>query len=151
VAVPDCDTCPQRIEIDGMRVCRFAGVPGNDERYLKGTCANPWTRCWACHRLVIYAPARLPEGAATRRRFPLRLPHDEDGCLHFHTCAARRTCRRCGAAIVVHPWPSTGRPHPFNMDGTSHFDTCPQADAFRRRPRSSTTKARRAQRGAVRA
>lgn len=38
-------------------------------------------------------------------------------------------CRSCGAPVV---WGELGhRPHPFNPDGTSHFATCPQADAWR--------------------
>ena len=36
----------------------------------------------------------------------------------------------CGAQIR---WGTMfGKRHPFNLDGTSHFDTCPEADGFRK-------------------
>ena len=53
-------------------------------------------------------------------------------------------CRSCGAPIV---WDTlAGRAHPFNEDGkTSHFSTCPQAEAWR--PKVAETKEPPAQRG----
>jgi hypothetical protein len=43
-------------------------------------------------------------------------------------------CRSCHASIVYRtaPW---GRPHPVNLDGGSHFGTCPKADEYRGRRR----------------
>lgn len=40
-------------------------------------------------------------------------------------------CRSCGATVL---WVDTrrGRKAPLNADGTSHFSSCPQADAWRR-------------------
>jgi ribosomal protein L37AE/L43A len=48
--------------------------------------------------------------------------------LHPHertTC-----CRSCHRTIVYRtaPW---GRPHPVNLQGGSHFGTCPAADQYR--------------------
>lgn len=42
------------------------------------------------------------------------------------------TCRSCGAVIA---WVKTknGKSAPMNLDGTSHFATCPNADAWRKR------------------
>jgi hypothetical protein len=41
-------------------------------------------------------------------------------------------CRSCRAAIV---WVTTrnGRLSPMNLDGSSHFGTCPQSEKWRRR------------------
>jgi hypothetical protein len=46
--------------------------------------------------------------------------------------AQASTCRGCEAPIywVVSP---KGRNVPVDEDGTCHFDTCPNADAFKRR------------------
>lgn len=43
-------------------------------------------------------------------------------------------CRSCKAEIV---WTITknGKKSPLNLDGTSHFGTCPDADRFRKSPR----------------
>ena len=39
-------------------------------------------------------------------------------------------CRSCGAPVR---WGLlAGKPHPWNADGTSHFTSCPQAEAWRR-------------------
>lgn len=40
-------------------------------------------------------------------------------------------CRTCGAEVAWCRTPA-GRPAPVNMDGVSHFATCPQADQHRR-------------------
>jgi hypothetical protein len=45
----------------------------------------------------------------------------------------RAECKGCGATIYWRPHPTTGRNHPFNPDGSSHFQTCPEADRFRKR------------------
>ena len=39
-------------------------------------------------------------------------------------------CRGCGAVIY---WGKTksGKPHPCDKDGSSHFSSCPEADKFR--------------------
>ncbi len=42
-------------------------------------------------------------------------------------------CRGCGQTMYWKDHPTTGTPHPFNADGTSHFGTCPEADKFRGR------------------
>lgn len=42
------------------------------------------------------------------------------------------TCRSCGAEIKCGKTPS-GKPCPFDLDGQSHFATCPQADGWRAR------------------
>ena len=41
-------------------------------------------------------------------------------------------CRGCGAAII---WGRTkkGKICPYNLDGTSHFGTCPKAGDFSRK------------------
>lgn len=44
-------------------------------------------------------------------------------------------CRSCGAVIFWDKHPKTGRPHPFNADGTSHFATCPNAKEWRGKKR----------------
>lgn len=44
-------------------------------------------------------------------------------------------CKGCGASIEWRPFPTTGKMHPFNPDGTSHFGTCPRAADFRRKKR----------------
>lgn len=36
----------------------------------------------------------------------------------------------------------TGRPHPFDLDGVSHFATCPDADAWRQRAQQKELAAR---------
>lgn len=41
------------------------------------------------------------------------------------------SCRGCAASIAWARTPA-GRSAPLNRDGTSHFATCPNADAFRR-------------------
>lgn len=41
-------------------------------------------------------------------------------------------CRSCKAQIAWAPLPKTGKPHPWNLDGTSHFSTCPDAARWRR-------------------
>lgn len=45
---------------------------------------------------------------------------------------APRECRSCGAPVL---WVETakGKHAPLNPDGTSHFSTCPQAVAWRKR------------------
>lgn len=46
-------------------------------------------------------------------------------------------CRSCGADIFWDKHPKTGRPHPYNADGTSHFATCPDAQRWRGKKRGS--------------
>ena len=42
----------------------------------------------------------------------------------------RSVCRGCQRTIE---WGELfGKRHPFNLDGTSHFESCPNADAFRK-------------------
>jgi hypothetical protein len=41
-------------------------------------------------------------------------------------------CRSCRAEVLWCTTPS-GKRAPINRDGTSHFATCPQADAWRKR------------------
>ena len=41
-------------------------------------------------------------------------------------------CRSCGATIAWAQHEHTLRRAPFNPDGTSHLDTCPDRDAWRR-------------------
>lgn len=43
--------------------------------------------------------------------------------------ASYRACRACGASITFRL--RKGKPHPYNPDGTSHFDTCLHAQRFR--------------------
>jgi hypothetical protein len=43
----------------------------------------------------------------------------------------RGTCRGCQAEIWWAKHPTSGRAHPFNADGVSHFATCPNAGEFR--------------------
>ena len=40
-------------------------------------------------------------------------------------------CKSCGKPIEWKPFPSTGKLHPYNLDGTSHFSTCPHAHQWR--------------------
>ena len=40
-------------------------------------------------------------------------------------------CRSCDAMIMWKPHPTTGKLHPFNLDGVSHFSNCPQAEEWR--------------------
>ncbi len=41
------------------------------------------------------------------------------------------SCRSCGEPVL---WGKLkDRPHPFNLDGTSHFSTCEQAEQWRQR------------------
>lgn len=40
-------------------------------------------------------------------------------------------------ACVIEWGQMFGKAHPFNLDGTSHFDSCPNADAFRKGRRIS--------------
>ena len=47
-------------------------------------------------------------------------------------------CRGCGQTMYWRDHPTTGRPHPFNADGTSHFGTCPKANEFRGRKRGGS-------------
>jgi hypothetical protein len=42
------------------------------------------------------------------------------------------SCRSCGASILW-CWTPNGKKAPIDRDGKSHFATCPQADAWRRR------------------
>jgi hypothetical protein len=42
------------------------------------------------------------------------------------------SCRSCGASVMWCFTPA-GKKAPINPDGTSHFATCPQADAWRKR------------------
>lgn len=46
-------------------------------------------------------------------------------------------CRSCGEPIIWKPYPTTGKLHPFNPDGTSHFGTCPQAKSWRRKKKTA--------------
>jgi len=44
-------------------------------------------------------------------------------------------CKSCGASIAYKK--AGGAPaHPFNLDGTSHFTTCPQARTWRKRKKT---------------
>lgn len=43
------------------------------------------------------------------------------------------TCRGCHLGIWWAKHPTSGRAHPYNLDGVSHFATCPKADRFRPR------------------
>jgi len=47
-------------------------------------------------------------------------------------------CRRCGANIG---WKQdcVGKWEPLNLDGTSHFSTCPQAKAWKNQNKNSGT------------
>lgn len=40
------------------------------------------------------------------------------------------TCRSCGASVVWVENPKTGKRPPYDMDGKSHFATCPQSTAW---------------------
>lgn len=44
----------------------------------------------------------------------------------------RGNCRSCHAEILWATHDVTGRRHPFDLDGTSHFATCPQASSWRK-------------------
>ena len=47
-----------------------------------------------------------------------------------------KNCRSCGAEIT---WETIdGKWHPYNLNGTSHFDTCPQANSWRKQSRKKT-------------
>ena len=49
-------------------------------------------------------------------------------------------CRGCRAAILwVHHAATTGTSAPYNLDGTNHFGTCPNAARFRRRTNAADT------------
>jgi hypothetical protein len=41
-------------------------------------------------------------------------------------------CKSCGA-LIRWSWTKAGKKTPMNMDGTSHFGTCPQAEQWRTR------------------
>jgi hypothetical protein len=43
------------------------------------------------------------------------------------------TCRSCGAQIAWLVNDKSGKRSPFDLDGTNHFATCPQADSWRKR------------------
>lgn len=49
-----------------------------------------------------------------------------------YTFSGRGTCRSCGVPIV---WAVTakGRAAPLNLDGISHYATCPQAATWRKK------------------
>lgn len=47
--------------------------------------------------------------------------------------AQRGECRGCKAEIWWVRNPVTEKPHPWNADGTSHFATCPNGPAFRKK------------------
>jgi hypothetical protein len=42
-------------------------------------------------------------------------------------------CRspKCGAVVVFATNPKTGKTPPYDLDGTPHFATCPDAESFR--------------------
>lgn len=43
-------------------------------------------------------------------------------------------CRSCGETIYFIPRPrEPEKKHPVNVDGVSHFATCPEAEAYRKR------------------
>ena len=42
-------------------------------------------------------------------------------------------CRTCGAPIVWVVNPETGKRPPYDLDGVSHFATCPQSKTWRGR------------------
>ena len=56
-----------------------------------------------------------------------------------------KKCKSCDKPIEWKPFPSTGRRfrllrgklHPYNLDGTSHFSTCPQATQWRGKEKKS--------------
>lgn len=41
-------------------------------------------------------------------------------------------CRSCHAQILWREHPTTGKNHPYNPDGSSHFGTCPDAHKWRK-------------------
>ncbi len=43
----------------------------------------------------------------------------------------KRACKACGEMLYFLPLRNTGKPHPFNAAGSSHFATCPDAAKFR--------------------
>lgn len=49
-----------------------------------------------------------------------------------YTFSGMGACRSCGAPVA---WTVTakGRAAPLNLDGVSHYATCPQADQWRKR------------------
>jgi hypothetical protein len=47
-------------------------------------------------------------------------------------------CRSCQALIYWREHPSTGKPHPFNPDGTSHFGSCPDRHKWRGQKRGGS-------------
>lgn len=47
--------------------------------------------------------------------------------------AERGTCKGCGAEIWWRRHEKTATPHPYNVDGVTHFATCFKADEFRSR------------------
>lgn len=48
-----------------------------------------------------------------------------------------RPCRACGKQLTFVRTPQ-GRLAPYEADGTNHFETCPEAERFRRRSTPST-------------
>lgn len=46
---------------------------------------------------------------------------------------ALSNCRskKCGAPVVFVTNPKTGKTPPFDLDGNSHFATCPDAQSFK--------------------
>ena len=40
-------------------------------------------------------------------------------------------CRSCGADVVFVENPKTGKRPPYDLDGKSHFGTCPEAEAWK--------------------
>jgi len=53
--------------------------------------------------------------------------------------AERGVCRGCQAEIWWAKHPKTGKPHPYNADGVSHFATCPNAGEFRSRTKKAAS------------
>lgn len=48
-------------------------------------------------------------------------------------CAGQGKCRSC-EQIIYWLKRKSGKPHPFNADGVSHFATCPNAEKHRPKP-----------------
>jgi hypothetical protein len=52
---------------------------------------------------------------------------------HGYELIGVKPCRGCGQLIAW--WTTTaGKRSPHDLDGTSHFATCPEAAQFRRKP-----------------
>lgn len=84
---------------------------------------------------IIEAAARdLRKHLIENARLSASIAEQEQIMRDFEAVQPRRahaTCRSCGAHVRWEKHPYTNKPHPVNLDSTSHFSTCPQAKNWR--------------------